>query len=205
MKATFSNVLKMNYTPVSNSFSLEKSQKTSVWILYGSIISWDILYTLKLVLECWCERVRLPLRSIWMTEDNDCIAGARRQVDHCRVLRQPNPWITVSSIQHHFQQEGFMESMIRYENIDNLRERMGYDYKRERMLGASRRACFTLFVRHVLTRCFLFNFLLRQRSPSLCFLDGSLHKSALKSLLGLINILNSHVSCLPTSPARRCI
>ena len=39
-----------------------------------------------------------------------------------------------------------MESLIRYENIDNLRERMGYDYKRERMSGASRRVCFTIFV-----------------------------------------------------------
>ena len=69
--------------------------------------------------------------------------------------------------------------------------------------GASRRVCCTLFVRHVLTRCFRFNFLLRQRSPSLCFLDWSLHKPALKSLLGLINILNSHNFYLSTSPARR--
>ena len=107
MKATFSSVLKMNCTRgrVSNTVSLEKSQKTSVWVLYGSIISWDILYTLKLVLKCWCERVRLPLRSVWMTEDNDCIAGARRQVDHCRVLRQSNPWITSPPVQDQFQQK----------------------------------------------------------------------------------------------------
>ena len=76
-----------------------------------------------------------------------------------------------------------------------------------RVSVASRRVCFTLFVpdpvRHVLTRCFRFNFLLRKRSPSLYFLDRSLHESALKSLLGLINILNSHNSYLSTSPARR--
>ena len=52
-----------------------------------------------------------------------------------------------------------------------VRERTGYDQRRVRAWGASRRVCFTMFVRnpmrHVLTRCFRFNFLLRKRSPSL--------------------------------------
>ena len=62
-------VLTMNCTRVSN------TEKTSVWILYGSQIPELFFIALVSVLESWCEPVRS--RSVWMTEGNEYVDGSK--------------------------------------------------------------------------------------------------------------------------------
>ena len=161
MKTTFSSVLKMNRVSVEKASPESCKDHRYPEILFihrclclntdTSVCSWDYW-------SGW-RRVTIMLLNLE--------AEARRQADHSRVLRQPSSWITVTSVQNQFQHEKCVEPLIWYENS----ERTGHDHRRVRAL---RRVCFTLFVpdpmRHVLTRCFRFNFFLRQRTPSLCFL-----------------------------------
>ena len=139
MKATFNSVLKMNCTRVraSNAFSLEK---TSGWILYGSRISWDILYALMFVLECWCEREYVRLMWIRMKVGTDCSASST-----C-ISWSPEKTSIIVEWERRISESQIRQSRIDFNKKDDWTVSVVWEGRRDMTIGASRRVCFTIFV-----------------------------------------------------------